>query len=485
MKKIYKNLFKATLVLGLSFFSSCQNFLEEEVFTQFDPGQLLKTEDGINRVLIGAYSELRPSVRDYFFTFNEFPTDITLESGGGFEREAVVFMNFQWDPSHPFFQNHWASMYRAVRNANSLLDNIGNVQSIPAARLAQLSAEAQFIRAAAYYHLYDIYGPVPIVTTTETADLEPARPAEAAFVDFLAKELREAANNLPLQQDLHGKATKGAALAILCKLYLNTKQWQLSADVAKEITDLKTYALFGQIENLFSVTNENNTEYIYRFSYVPQPGLGNVYMPHAFPPNYPIQSNWINYGAQFRTYTSFVKTFHSSDRRSKMFITQYTDTRGNSIRLLEDAQGKPLDNARSFKYTPDPNAAIEHNGNDIPYIRYADILLSRAEALNEIKGLNAESVELLKQVRDRAGVPVLQLSDFASKEAFRDHILQERGWEFFTEGKRREDLIRHGKFISSALARGKSNAKPHHVLYPIPQREIEANVNLVQNKGYN
>lgn len=483
MKKLYKYLVRALCILGLTVFSGCQDFLTEEIYTEFDPDELLKTEDGINRVLIGAYSELKPSVRDYFFTLSEFPTDIALESGGGFEREAVVYMNFQWDPSHPFFQSHWASMYRAIRNANSLLDNIGNVQSIPAEKLAQLTAEAQFIRAAAYFHLYDIFGPVPLVTTTESTDLEPAKPTEAQFVDFLTKELREAANNLPIQQDLHGKATKGAALAMLCKLYLNTKQWQKCADVAKEIIDLNTYALFGQIENLFSVSNENNNEYIYRFSYVAQPGLGNVYMPHAFPPNFPIQPNWINYGAQFRSYTSFVKSFHGSDRRLKMFLTQYTDNKGNSIGLLEDAQGNPLDNARSFKYTPDPNAAIEHNGNDIPYIRYADILLSRAEALNEINGPNAESVDLLRQVRDRAGVPALQLSDFSSKEAFRDHILIERGWEFFTEGKRREDLIRHGKFISSAIARGK-NAKPYHVLYPIPQREIEANANLVQNEGY-
>jgi hypothetical protein len=483
MKKLYKNLASGFCILGLTILSGCQDFLKEEVFTEFDPGELLKTEDGINRVLIGAYSELRPSVRDYFFTMSEFPTDITLESGGGFEREALVYMNFQWDSSHPFLQAHWASMYRAIRNANSLLDNIGNVQGISSGKLAQMTAEAKFIRGAAYLHLYDIFGPVPLVITTNSTDLEPARPTEAQFLEFLSKELREAATNLPVQQDLHGKGTKGAALAILCKLYLNTKQWQKCADVAKEIMDFKAYGLFGQIDNLFSVANENNNEHIYRFSYVAQPGLGNVYMPHAFPPNYPIQPNWINFGAQFRTYTSFVKSFHPDDRRLKMFITEYTDTRGVLLKLLEDAQGRPLNNARSFKYTPDPNAAIEHNGNDIPYIRYADVLLSRAEALNELSGPNAESVALLKQVRDRAGVPALQLSDFPSKDAFRDHMLKERGWEFFTEGKRREDLIRHGKFISSAIARGKA-AKPHQVLFPIPQREIEANGNLVQNEGY-
>lgn len=206
-------------------------------------------------------------------------------------------------------------------------------------------------------------------------------------------------------------------------------------------------------------------------------------MPHAFPPNYPILSNWINYGAQFRTYTAFYKTFDPTDRRLKMFVTEYTDTKGVKQKLLEDVNGKPLDNARSFKYTPDPNAISQNNGNDIPVIRYADILLSRAEALNEVSGPSQEAIDLINQVRARAAVPAIKLADFSSKEKLRDHLLKERGWEFFTEGKRREDQIRMGTFISSAIARGKS-AKPFHVLYPLPQSELEANPNLKQNEGY-
>ncbi|WP_373331374.1 RagB/SusD family nutrient uptake outer membrane protein [Salmonirosea aquatica] len=166
-----------------------------------------------------------------------------------------------------------------------------------------------------------------------------------------------------------------------------------------------------------------------------------------------------------------------------MFVTEYTDTKGVKQKLLEDANGKPLDNARSFKYTPDPNAISQNNGNDIPEIRYADILLSRAEALNELSGPTQESIDLINQVRTRAAVPALSLADFSTKEQLRDHLLKERGWEFFTEGKRREDMIRMGTFISNAVARGK-NAQPFHVLYPLPQSEIEANPNLKQNEGY-
>ncbi len=144
---------------------------------------------------------------------------------------------------------------------------------------------------------------------------------------------------------------------------------------------------------------------------------------------------------------------------------------------------RPLNNSRSFKYTPDPAAVGESNGNDIVYIRYADILLSRAEALNELSGPNAESISLINLVRARAKAPLIILTDFASKETLRDFLLDERAKEFYTEGLRREDLIRHGKFILGGKSRG-YNAQDFQVLFPIPQQQIDANNSLKQNPGY-
>lgn len=171
-------------------------------------------------------------------------------------------------------------------------------------------------------------------------------------------------------------------------------------------------------------------------------------MPHAFPPNYPILPNWVNFGAQFRTYTAFYKTFEAADIRKDLFVTQYTDNSGQQVQLVEDNAGNPLNNARSFKYVPDPVAVGEANGNDIVYIRLADILLSRAEALNEKMGPNPESVDLMNMIRTRVKAPLKAVLDFTSKQELRDFLLAERGREFYTEGLRREDLVRHGKFIS-------------------------------------
>jgi hypothetical protein len=132
----------------------------------------------------------------------------------------------------------------------------------------------------------------------------------------------------------------------------------------------------------------------------------------------------------------------------------------------------------------DNATAGNHSGNDVPVIRYADILLTKAEALNELNGPTQESLDLINAVRARAGIAALTLADATSTEIYRDLILRERGWEFVAGGKRREDLLRHGKFISLAQARGIAAASEKHKLYPIPQAERDANKLCGQNDGY-
>jgi hypothetical protein len=136
-----------------------------------------------------------------------------------------------------------------------------------------------------------------------------------------------------------------------------------------------------------------------------------------------------------------------------------------------------------MKFPPDPNAQGSQHGNDFPFIRYAEILLSRAEALNELNGSNQESIDLVNLIRNRAGLGDVTLASFGTKENLRDHIMDERRWEFWYEGKRRTDLLRTGKYIQSARDRGAS-ADDKHKVFPIPQTEIDANKLLKQNPGF-
>lgn len=480
-----------TLLLLFSY--SCTSFLEEEVFTEYDPDKFLSDQSGIDALLTGAYARSRIigyDHRNYTYLMNEFTTDIAFETGGGLEKDAAPFIQFNWSINNSFLNSFWQKMYGAIASANSVTLLIDQSNQLDEEVKNKVLAEARFIRSISYYFLYNLFGPTPIInipsgaTPAEIEEIgkNTPRATQQEYLDYMINDFEFAAQYLPVEEKPLGRATKGAALAFLMKLQLKEKQWQEVLNTSQEIMDLHNYELYNDYTRLFSVEGENNKEFMFRAPCIAQSGYQNNYMSHAFPPNYPITSNMENFGAQFRTYTAFYKTFKENDKRRELLIGSYTDNKGKVVELVEDASGKALDDVRSFKYWPDPAAVGESMGNDIVYVRYADVLLSRAEALNELQGVNQESITLINQVRNRAQVDEIDGSTF-TKETLRDFILEERGREFFSEGLRREDLIRHGKFISSAKDRGYS-ASDYQVLFPIPLQQIDANPKLEQNEGY-
>lgn len=486
---------KYILLLCLPFLTTgCKSFLEEEVYTEYDPDGFLNDESGIDALLTGAYARSRIIAydhRNYTYMMNEFNTDISFETGGGLEKDAAPFIQFNWAVNNSFLNSFWSKMYRAIASANSVLILAAQLDNLDQDKTDRIQAEARFIRGSSYYFLYNLFGPTPLIDIPAGATPEEIeeigkntpRASHEEFVSYLIADLEYAAQYLPLEENPIGRATKGAALGYLMKLYLKEKNWEKVAEVTKQVIDSKQYELYGDFTKLFDIVGENNREFIFRAPCLPQEGYHNNYMAHAFPPNYPIVSNQVNFGAQFRTYSAFYKTFDAADKRRELLIRTYKDNAGKTVELLEDQNGKALDDVRSFKYWPDQNAVGEAMGNDIVYIRYADILLSRAEALNELSGPTEEAIALINAVRQRANVSLLTLGSYPSKEELRTFLLAERGREFYSEGLRREDLIRHGKFISLAQTRGYA-AKDHQVLYPIPQQQIDANPKLAQNEGY-
>lgn len=472
----------------LLFATSCQEALEEELFSQLAPENYLTTEEGVVSVLNAAYAE------SYFTGYSahsvrnieEWATDIEWETGGGENLTAVLMINFTWDPAVGWmYGDMWLKPYRGIRNANIVLDNIENA-GLSEEELQNYSAQARFLRALSYSHLYTWFGPVPLRKST-LDELELPRATDEEMQSFIESELLAVIPDLPApgNEAAYGRVTNGAARALLTKFYLNTRQWQKAADMAQEVIEMGTYSLYPVYEDMFKVQNEQNSEYILAFPQVPD-GPGNNYINGAFPAGFSrdprtgltFQNSWRNWAAQYRLYDRFYESFDPEDQRLNLIIDEYINNAGDTVSL----QGN--NNTRSFKYWPDPNGLGNEHGNDIPGIRYADILLSRAEALNEINGPNQESIDLINQVRDRAGLEDVSLADFGSTEDLRMHLLDERGWEFYSEGKRREDQIRMGTFISSAQERGISNARPFHVLFPIPQAAMDANPMLEQNEGY-
>jgi hypothetical protein len=421
-------------------------------------------------------------------------TDIEWETGGGEHGFAEPLINFTWNASSDvrMFNVFWQKPYQAIRDANAVLDNLKKVKNISDSQKQEIKAEARFVRVICYYYMYMWFGPVPL-RTSNNQKLELSRPSDDKMKSFIESELLAVIPQLPApgQEAAYGRANSGAALGFLCKFYLNTKQWKKAAKTAKKIMDIGYYRLYPNYADMFKVQNEDKARrsYLWVDQALPKQGLGTQYINGAAPPGikkWPktgliYQSSWQNWGAQYRLYDAFYHSFNSNDERRYPIMTKYVNKKESTIDLLKSGLS-----ARSFKYWPTVKVANNDHGDDKPVIRYADILLSRAEALNNMNDPNQESINLINKVRERAGLNDLTLSQFSTKESLNNYLLKARGWEFYTEGDiRREDLIRIGKFVSSARARGHANAMPYMVRFPIPQKAIDANPKLEQNPDYN
>lgn len=467
------------LLLSLTLGGCGKDVLEEDVYSSLGVSNYFKNADDAEAILNATYaSEQRRPFRDYFI-MSDVTSGTLYDRAGGLEALAKSFETFSWGATHSFFSGIWARHYTTIYRANLVLDKVPEID-FDENRKKQILAEATFLRASAYVILKDLFGPVPIITTSNTsADDRPSRPTKEAFDKFVTDDFKAAAEVLPVTAD-RGKATKGAALSQLAKYYLNNKDWANAADYAKQVIDLNVYHLFdgsADRSELFNPLNEDNSEFIYIRPRLAVAGLGDNYISHAAPPSYRWKGgNKENYATQFKTYSSYYDSFADNDTRKNAFITEYYNTSGNLVQL-----GK--DDIRNFKFKEDFTATGANSGNDFPVIRYADILLSRAEALNELNGPNVESISLVNQVREKAGIADLSLADFEGKDILRTAIFQERLWEFPAEELQRQDLIRQGIFIQKAKDRGLA-AQDFQVLFPIPQSEIDKNSNLTQNDGY-
>lgn len=473
-----------SIVFALSIFSACEDRLDENTFTTLSPNDFFNTGEDLEVVLNSVYGELRYSdiTRDAV-TLQEVNTDIAIERSGGIFTFNEPIEEFNWTSTYQWTKDWWERRYRGIFKANTVIDNAGAVE-MDEARKQEILAEARFLRAFNYYLLYDFFGPTPLITSSQTEVTDrPARATEEEMISFIENEFIAASDILPVNppREQYGRPTKGAALGALTKFYMMTKKWQEGATTAKKVMDLDVYDLFteGDRTELFSPENQRDNEFIFVsvMSNTPDDDTGNGWLSHVVPRGYQWQYPPRQiFAAEYKVRSDFLALFDADDERLNAVLFEFVNADGETILLGEN-------NARSLKFPEYPNQGISRSSDDFPYIRFADILLLRAEALNELNGPNQESIDLLNSVRDAAGVDTFTVGDFPNAEAFRSFILEERGREFHTEALRRQDLIRHGKFIEMAIARGKP-AKDFQVRYPIPQTEIERNDNLTQNEGY-
>jgi len=465
----------------LLFSNGCDNLLEEELYSQLGAANYLQTEEGLNTVLSGSYHFVNPGPQYYMYKLmtSTITSGIGWGLGGGFEKNFEVYVeNFTWLSTFGHINEAWNIYFQGIRNTNIVIDQLDNNETFSPEFSEQKQAEAKALRGYFYYQLYKYFGSVPVFTSSNPESLYQAGASEEEIKNRIEMDLREAANDLPIEQEQFGRITKGGALGMLCKFYLNTKQWQQCINTASEIISLGKYQLVSDYKDIYSHSNEGHNEILWVVPQLSAPREESTNIVAIMsPPDYPLPPGQSTYAARNYVYDSFVNSFNDEDIRKDLIELNYVNKNGVEI------TGYGEDKSLWWKYPIDPNGVGDQNGIDYIAVRYADILLSKAESLNEINGPNQESIDLINQIRTRAKIENIQLSDFASKETLRNHILNERLWEFYLEGFEREDQIRHGVFISRAKERG-LNATDNHRLFPIPQSEIDANPEIVQNPGY-
>ncbi|MDG2396694.1 MAG: RagB/SusD family nutrient uptake outer membrane protein [Flavobacteriaceae bacterium] len=476
MKNIINKFLKVFCVGLVAITLNCDTAVEEEIFSQLAAGNYLTSQDGIETLLFSAYSQMNNSHAPQRYFASELPFQDTWgRSGSWEERTAEPLTNFTWNSASFFVPDMWVDLYRSIRDVNIVLKNLGD--DFPADFKSKVEGEARALRASAYQDILAFYGPGPLITQ-ETETLINPRASEGEMQTFIETEFNAAIGLLPSSQSDWGRFDKGMAMGSLLRFYMNTKQYSKAITLSKQIMDLGKYSLDPSYTAVFAANNQGNSEIIYP---VVKAGTsqGMWLICVTLPRDYPRPDNQGTCAAVVYGNDWFMDLFEPDDIRGKdHMIRSYTSNAG------ADIVGYGINESIMLKYPIDPGASGAFaNNNDYPHVRYGDVLMHRAEALNETSGPSQEVIDLVNQIRTRAGASAITLAAYSTKSALKAFMMEERRREFFWEGKLREDAVRNGVYISTAQSKGKP-AQDHHVLYPIPLAEMDANKEMTQNPGY-
>lgn len=387
---------------------------------------------------------------------------------------------YTFTPATATFLSLWSAAYNAINRANAAIDRIPAI-TMDETLKSRLIAEAKFMRAFYYFTLVRLFGDVPLVLkeTTSLNELQIERTPTEEVYEQILEDFTAAETVLPVTYSAadKGRATKGAAKAFLAKTYLTRQQWATASAKAKEVIDLGAgYDLWANFADAFLIENENGKESIFEVQSNGVLGVEGSWMQGYMRPPFDRVNNIAGFGDDPATQNLY--NAYSADDKRRNFTLKVYSTTGTpappSTVVFPGYVAKYLD----------PAATGNSNGsNNFPVIRYADVLLMYAEALNEQTPNNTEAYNAVNRIRNRAGLP--NLTAGLSQSAFRDSVLLERRLELAFEGHRRYDLIRTKKLVSAMNAQNPSiKVEAHHYLLPIPQTERDVNPLLTQNLGY-
>lgn len=447
--------------------TSCgDSFFDLEPASSVTIDKVYKTASDYNVAVIGCYAKLQSQVNFYTECCEYRSDNLSLDAPTAGTQDRYDIDHFTEKPSNGILSSYWANFNNNVYRCNLLLDQIDGANFAENLK-KQYKGEAMFIRALNYFNMYRIWGGVPatkhVVSAAEA--LKVARYSDEQMFDLIAGDLKEIVDNNYLPETYSsadmGRATSGAAKALLGKVYLTFHKWTEAKDILSQL--IGKYQLVSPIAQVFNVDNKNNNEIIFAVHFNKEiEGEGHSYW-----------YNLTNASDDTNQTSSLLNTFPTGDAR-KDLIT-YVQVEKN-VRLMN-------------KFYDTKSSTFKTVGNDQILLRYADVLLMYAEALNEIQYDASDgslALKYLNAVRQRAGISNLTAKQLPTQEKFRKGILVERQREFPYEGQRWFDLVRMG-FAKSVMAENGVEIKDYQLLFPIPQQEIEKVGDksiLWQNPGY-
>lgn len=490
MKKIL-----ITIILSAGLFASCTD-LEVTPTSFVTEDKYFKTQDDAVASVTAVYASLSldPGEQSLFgrnlYFLTDMATDYASAGVSATNPQVRALSSLTHDATSDRVQVAWRQIYNGINRANVSIDNIPKVAGNETVK-TRLINEAKFIRGLLYFQAVRLWGGVPIElhepTSIQLESLKSRRETVDAVYTQIISDLN-AAEALPATYPASdaGRATSGAAKAILTKVYLTRKDYPNAILKAREVINGGYgYALFESFQDIFTKTKKNGKEHIFSVQFEPnQAGNGSS-------------------GSTFQS-TSFIgfTATEPADIISDVALFYDIYAPGDTRRDVSYAKILPIPGTANIYTFPKPifkkyldltNVATPGNvAINFPIIRYADILLSLAEAINEQGTPTPEAYELINQVRRRAfGKPIttpdaaVDLSGL-TQTTFRAAIQEERKKEFVQEGQRWFDLVRWGTLVTEVKkVTAKNSVSERNNLYPIPQSERSIDpVGLPQNPGY-
>jgi len=479
----------STMVLTSILISSCsKDFIEIIPESLVTVEKVYKTDKDFQDAVIGVYNGLRNPYFQ-FWQFSDLRADDTQQDAQRWIAEVRVD-DFVMDVNDPLLVNSWRDYYSVIFRINSLLSNIekADVSVVPNKEL--YIGEAKFIRALVYFDLVRIFGDVPMLTTPLSIDESYKIGREKADIIYneIIKDLVDAEKTLPEKHaatDL-GRATKGAAAALLGKVYL-TRHDFVNAEIELQKVTTMGYALVNNFNDLFDYSKEHSSEYIFDIEYIDGGfGLGSNFTSMFNMEGQDVGSALVaeikriynitapQSGGAGTPSAELRALFDPQDLRKEITAaTGVYDQNGNFVPIVGGITAFTKKYMTSMAINNDSRANWK-------VTRYADVLLMYAEVLNE-NGKTNEALVYLNQVRKRAGLP--EYSNLTQGDT-REKVYLERRFELYLEGHRWFDLVRTGRALEVMQSRG---MKPHMTVFPIPQSQIEVVNNpaiFSQNTGY-